>query len=208
MLSCSCLLIVKCSHVANSHTRRNNTQVKLRNSRLSDIDKVNEERRRGGRGRGNEGRSLVPLMCVSPFVSLPPAIGQLESLELLSVRNNNLVELPGEINNLHNLRVLDVHQNQLKALPSLSNLHELVELNLQCNNLSSVTKDFGRLTKLQRLQLGFNKFSTFPRELGELVNLVELVGVNRTTLSLCIAPAALHVCGISCGYCCCDVYPM
>lgn len=108
------------------------------------------------------------------LTDLPSSIGKLESLELLSIRNNNITTLPPSFVDLKSLKVLDAHQNTLKSLPPFGNLKELVEVNLQCNQLTGLPEDFGALSKLQRLHLGYNKFAAFPVELEGLKELQEL----------------------------------
>jgi Leucine-rich repeat (LRR) protein len=102
------------------------------------------------------------------LTDLPPTIGKLQALELLSFRNNSITTLPDSFVELRSLKVLDAHQNTLKSLPSFANLTELVEVNLQCNQLTSLPRDFDALGKLQRLHLGYNKFASFPVEIGKV----------------------------------------
>ncbi|KAH7946471.1 hypothetical protein HPB49_025536 [Dermacentor silvarum] len=57
------------------------------------------------------------------FEKLPPAIGQLKNLQILSVRENDLVELPKELGQLTRLRELHIQGNRLTLLPpELGNL--------------------------------------------------------------------------------------
>lgn len=69
--------------------------------------------------------------------SLPSEIGQLVSLESLSLRGNQLSSLPSEIGQLVALEMLDVSENQLIGLPpEIDNLYNLCLLNLLNNPLT------------------------------------------------------------------------
>ena len=49
---------------------------------------------------------------------LPTEIGELKSLEVLYLHNNQLSELPADIGELKSLQVLNLSNNQLSELPA------------------------------------------------------------------------------------------
>jgi Leucine-rich repeat (LRR) protein len=69
---------------------------------------------------------------------------------------------------------LDVCQNHLKSLPHLGNLRNLVDLNLQCNQLTSLPVDLENLISLKRLHIGYNRLPEFPKCLAGMRSLEEL----------------------------------
>lgn len=128
---------------------------------------------------------------------LPPEIGNLTKLTVLTLYNNQLTELPVEIGNLVNLHELNATHNLLSslptvigALPNLGHLYadynqivtvpaeigndtNLIELFLNGNKLISLIPEIGNLKKLGTLHLENNELVTLP------VEIVNLTGVNQ-----------------------------
>lgn len=71
--------------------------------------------------------------------SLPNQISYLNSLVSLKVNNNRLLELPSSLSSLQRLEILDLSNNGLTSLDSLKLdlMHNLRQLNVQCNKLPS-----------------------------------------------------------------------
>ncbi|XP_047333797.1 uncharacterized protein LOC124937558 [Impatiens glandulifera] len=71
--------------------------------------------------------------------SLPAQISYLNSLVSLKVNNNRLLELPSSLSSLQRLEILDLSNNRLTSLESLKLdlMHNLRQLNVQCNKLPS-----------------------------------------------------------------------
>ena len=111
--------------------------------------------------------------------AIPPELGSLSNLELLSLMGNDLKgAIPPELGNLSNLWRLILGYNELTgAIPpelgSLSNLRILV---LSNNDLSgAIPPELGNLSNLEWLFLGYNALSSaIPPELGGLSNLRDL----------------------------------
>ena len=110
---------------------------------------------------------------------LPPALGNLASLEGLSLRGNELTgPIPGELGGLANLERLSLARNGLTGpIPGeLTNLLNLERLSLRRNELTGpVPAWLGSLARLQRLDLGSNALAgRVPGELGSLPELERL----------------------------------
>ena len=145
---------------------------------------------------------------ILPFnriTSLPPAIWKLTNLRKLSLFKQGheyvLESLPAEIGQLTSLVVLDLHDNQLTSLPAeIGQLTSLTDLNLVGNHLTSLPAEIGQLTslkvlglagnqltslaeirpltQLQQLSLGQNQLTSLPEWIGELTSLEFLHGVE------------------------------
>jgi len=143
------------------------------------------------------GVSLNTEGCVSSLVLvrnkldgfIPPEIGDLNSLEILNLSSNFLLDpdfygLYSEVFYLDNIGIEG-------SIPSeIGNLSKLVELNLSGNNLSQIPSSIGNLNKLEILNLSGNGFcsiydyggggiiclglSGLPPNLGNLSSLKEL----------------------------------
>ena len=70
-------------------------------------------------------------------VEIPPEFFELNQLEILDLRDNNISSLSESISQLTNLVALDLGNNKLMALPeSLSQLTNLTTLDLRHNQLT------------------------------------------------------------------------
>lgn len=106
---------------------------------------------------------------------IPAVIGQLSSLNDLTIYDCLLDTLPKEIGNLSSLATLSLTRCMIDHLPSsvgkLSNLRQLV---LDNNKLSSVPKEIFKLKKLEYLSLKNNKLTRIPDEICFMKNLATL----------------------------------
>ena len=110
---------------------------------------------------------------------IPPEIGELSSLEVLDLGDNDLSgEIPPELGNLSNLVRLALFDNDLSGEipPELGNLSNLGGLLLFGNGLSGeIPPELGNLSSLEVLWLiGTGLSGELPPELGNLSNLVRL----------------------------------
>jgi len=108
--------------------------------------------------------------------NIPPAIGNITSLQQLVLSHNQLTgSIPVELANLTNLIYFSLATNQLTGtIPTeLSNLLNLKVLRLDSNPLTgSIPAVLSNLTQLEALILVFNKLTgEIPPELGNLTNL-------------------------------------
>ncbi|MYG15106.1 MAG: hypothetical protein F4207_01575, partial [Gemmatimonadetes bacterium] len=117
--------------------------------------------------------------------ALPPELGQLTHLRVLSIAGNRLTggEIPAELGDLARLESLRLADNQLRGtIPSdLDRLDALRELDLSNNRLSGgIPGELGDLRSLQRLILRNNSFSSsLPAELGRLTGLTYLAAADN-----------------------------
>ena len=107
---------------------------------------------------------------------VPPELGQLANLEILSLGRNRLSgAIPPELGQLANLTRLLLFENQLSGTipPELGQLTNLETLTLPDNELSgTIPAALGRLAKLETLSLRGNQLEgELPPELGQLSNL-------------------------------------
>lgn len=132
------------------------------------------------------------LLNFGRITSLPPAIGKLTNLKLLSLFNGDseyaLESLPAEIGQLTSLEVLSFLSSRLTSLPAtIGQLTSLKELQLAGNQLTSLPAEVRQLRSLERLNLGHNQLTTLPEWIGELTSLKKLTIYGNQLTSL---PAA------------------
>jgi Leucine-rich repeat (LRR) protein len=78
-----------------------------------------------------------------------------KDLEELNLQLNNFVTLPPEIGELQSLQKLILSYNKLTALPpEIGQLQNLKELDLGNNNLTELPLQIGYLKNIQKLDLG------------------------------------------------------
>lgn len=105
---------------------------------------------------------------------LPPELGNLTSLELLSLPNNFLNgPLPPELGNLPNLFALALGSNALSGSlpPELGSLTKLRDLSVPANQFEGeIPSEYGDMSSLRHLNLSHNKLTgEVPTELLELI---------------------------------------
>ncbi|KAE8722949.1 hypothetical protein F3Y22_tig00013285pilonHSYRG00096 [Hibiscus syriacus] len=117
----------------------------------------------------------------NPFLAgeIPPSLGNLSMLRVLSLSQNNLQgNIPGELGGLVNLEQLDLSYNNLSGeIPQeLGRLKSLAILDLSSNDLEGVVPfGLGQLNLLQKLDFFSNRLhGKIPPELGKLNRLVLL----------------------------------
>ena len=110
---------------------------------------------------------------------IPPELGDLTNLELLSLFSNGLTgAIPSELGSLTSLWHLNLARNGLtgEIPPELGSLANLGELYLSSNRLTGeIPPELGSLANLERLFLRYNGLTgEIPPELGNLANLRDL----------------------------------
>jgi Leucine-rich repeat (LRR) protein len=121
------------------------------------------------------------------FGSIPPSLGSLRNLQVLTLSDNELTgDIPTELGQLEHLTKLWLYNNTLAGdIPaSLGNLSALTELRLGGNPLTGeIPPTLGQLGSLQRLELGLASLSGhLPPELAKLGQLQVLnLGTNLLT---------------------------
>ncbi len=131
-----------------------------------------------------EGREQVPHGLLGP---IPPELGRLTSLEVLSLRINAVTgTIPSELGNLANLRHLNLGLNRLFGVipPEFGGIANLETLSLRGNVLTgTIPQELGDLSNLRVLSLRDNELTgPIPPELADLVRLSDLdLGWNNLT---------------------------
>ncbi|MYG81574.1 MAG: hypothetical protein F4187_07325, partial [Gemmatimonadetes bacterium] len=108
----------------------------------------------------------------------------------LELRHNNLTAIPPELGGLNDLRVLSLRDNDLAGpIPAeLGNLTNLTTLELQHNNLTAIPAELGDLANAKLIRLDHNRLSgAIPGALGKLSTLEELF-LNNNDLSGPVPP--------------------
>ncbi len=162
------------------------------------------------------------LSCFEYLESLPTEIGNLQELEKLIIDNGNgcqmNITLPPSIGQLQKLRVLTLHgalsdtqpnpgspghPTRRKSLPqTLANLRNLEELDLSGNGsaIRVIPPQIASLHKLRSLQLDFNDIRVVPSFISKLTNLKELsLNAEHHGLNLPDSLAALEGLKVSLG---------
>ena len=118
------------------------------------------------------------------LVTLPEAIGDLNSLEELIGFNNDLRWLPESFGNLSSLKRVDLHNNKLERLPeSIGNLVNLEELNLRSNSIEVIPETIGNLRSIRKLVLAENIVKIIPESIGKLKNSLKILTLGDNKLN-------------------------
>ncbi|MGE5343628.1 MAG: BACON domain-containing protein [Candidatus Omnitrophota bacterium] len=120
---------------------------------------------------------------------LPPELGNLTNLTILSLGHNHLSRIPSTLGNLTNLEYLFLEECGIKGIipPRLGNILNLKHLNLSGNQLNgNIPSTFGNLSNLIDIDLSRNQLSgSIPSTLGNLDNLERFfVGANQLSGSI------------------------
>ena len=120
-------------------------------------------------------KHIYEIQIDNDIKSLPDSIGDLESLEILNLRSNKLIQLPESISKLTKLRELNLGFNDLTSLPdSIGNLKSLEILSLKYNKFESFPQEIFSLYSLKKLNLESLKLNKTSEKLGQLINLEDL----------------------------------
>ncbi len=114
---------------------------------------------------------------------LPPEIGKLSQLNMLSLYGNLLTIIPSDIGKLSQLTHLGLSRNRLTTLPSeIGHCSKLTWLHLYKNQLATIPSEIGKLSQLKMLHLEQNRLTSLPPQIGNLSQLTELyLEENRLT---------------------------
>ncbi len=116
------------------------------------------------------------------IISLPGAIGHIESLEKLYLSRNKLKNLPKSIGMLIYLWELYLDDNELLVLPeSIGSLDSLEIIQLEGNLLTSLPKSIGNITYLEKLYVSENNLTDLPKSITDFEYL-ELLDLSDNSL--------------------------
>ncbi|KAG0190477.1 cysteinyl-tRNA synthetase [Apophysomyces sp. BC1034] len=125
-------------------------------------------------------KSLKELLLTNnDYVTIPPSIRFIRSLESLNISSNRLRDLhPARLEELENLKILRAFNNRLESLPqSFATLQHLTVLYISNNSFTKFPEVICQIASLAYLDISFNKITEFPDEIGNLVNLVRLIAI-------------------------------
>ena len=110
----------------------------------------------------------------NPFLETIPDI--YSPIQKIHIANNPLLtRIPDTIGQPETLQSVSLANNQLNRIPdSIGDYNHITDLNLDGNNLSELPSSIGNLTALQAFDASNNLFTTLPPELGALPNLQSL----------------------------------
>lgn len=101
------------------------------------------------------------------LTSLPQQLCQLQRLEVLSLNENNISSLPLDMSNMRSLRVLNLSNNLLRTFPvQLSFLKQLDFIDLSNNKINTVPDGVAELNVCE-LNLNGNQISTLSDDLAK-----------------------------------------
>jgi hypothetical protein len=122
-----------------------------------------------------KGREALVRTKQCGLLALPENLHQLDLLQCLDLRCNELMHLPETFGCLVSLKILDLTKNKLRALPtSIGQLKELKFLHLHANQLMGLPESFGQLASLQNVHLSRNQLTQLPESFGQLSALRKL----------------------------------
>lgn len=123
---------------------------------------------------------------------LPQSLKNFKNLEKLSIRDNQLTDI-SIVTQLPNLLQLDVSRNKLKNLPdNICKLKKIEKLDASFNNLEVLPSDFGNLTQLKELRVYNNEITFFPKSFQSLTNLDKLLVAGNPFVNLNYLPNHLE----------------
>lgn len=110
------------------------------------------------------------------LVTISKKIGNLKKLKMLVMSRNKLEKLPDSIGDLSELKILNIDKNKkLGTLPVfMSNLKNLVVLQISNIGLTNYPVELCYLPKLERLIMCNNKLERIPNQIHNLTNLIHL----------------------------------
>ena len=122
-------------------------------------------------------------LCNNRIEILPPEIGSLKNLTILSIKGNLLDSIPDEICLLEKLKILYVNDNKIRKLPNLmESLKKLVDLDIKNNKFDSFPDVVCTLRSLVHLNISENNFDNIPMKFSRLRSLINL-NLTSTTIS-------------------------
>ncbi|XP_018023480.1 leucine-rich repeat-containing protein 57 isoform X2 [Hyalella azteca] len=104
------------------------------------------------------------------LTALPPSIAQLNHLKTLVLSGNGLEQLPVEVCGLPHLDLLDLSCNRITAVPDAVATLNALELNLNQNQISSISDKMGECPRLKTLRLEENCLQLSALPLGLLTD--------------------------------------
>ncbi len=106
---------------------------------------------------------------------LPPSIGLLKNLEVLTLKDQVIRALPPSISECTKLKVLDLRNNLLSSLPDEFTLMESLEyLDLKANEIENLPSGFSQLKSLKHLNISYNQPLNLPAAAQQIQHMKQL----------------------------------
>ncbi|XP_060069768.1 E3 ubiquitin-protein ligase LRSAM1-like [Ylistrum balloti] len=103
-------------------------------------------------------------------------VGDLKTLRVLDLHNNEIKLLPFELSGSSKLQVLNLENNRLGRLPeSLNKLRHLQTLNIKGNKFKTLPMSICGLKSLRLLDISDNLITSLPKELCQVVTLETVI---------------------------------
>lgn len=103
---------------------------------------------------------------------VPSWLGELENLEILSIRENPITSVPPSIGRLRKLRVLDIVRGKLAPLPiEIGQCTALEKLSLCECGLGQLPEELSKLANLKEIDVRANGLTRMPTDLGGFTEL-------------------------------------
>ncbi|RXM92200.1 Leucine-rich repeat-containing protein 57 [Acipenser ruthenus] len=133
----------------------------------------------------------VTLVCTHiSHASLPEEIGKLRKLETLHLNGNQLRSLPASVGGLAALRTLGLSANRFREVPAgLGTLRHLDLLDLSRNHIQTVPASVGELQAIE-INLNQNQISTVSPEVSRSPRL-KVLRLEENCLELSSVPLSL-----------------
>ena len=101
-------------------------------------------------------------------LTLPAEMGNLKKLDYLDL-GFGIREIPDWIGNLESLEILNILNDDIETIPAaISNLKKLRELWLWCDKLASLPSEMGEMLYLDSLELWCPQLKTLPESFANL----------------------------------------
>ena len=171
-------------------TRREITNINIKNLPGNLYNKVNRNKNNETRARNEKNRALERAMLnkanagryrnITSWVEyrkdvFNPHLRNSKKIKYLELKRCRFTELPEWIGELTTLERLVLDIGRLTKLPdSIGNLKNLKFLSIKANNLTKLPDSIGNLKRLMILDLSSNDISSLPSSIGDLKNLEEL----------------------------------
>lgn len=110
-------------------------------------------------------RNRIAMMKLRGVDTIPPEIGELNSLERIEISRGDLKSLPAELAKCSNLNVIQIGFTQLKTVPyELVTLENIITLNLANNVLEEIPEFLMDMDYLPKVDLQSNSISPSDKE--------------------------------------------
>lgn len=114
----------------------------------------------------------------------PKSIRHLHNLKKLRLSGNKIEKIPDWVNELHHLQILNIMQNRLGEPFDVSGMSGLLELNIAFNkNLAALPTGLGNLKLMNSFDFSMCDIQAIPDEILQCVNLIQINAIRNIRLS-------------------------